>query len=168
EKLKGLKECIKGWNRVTYGRVDSKIDKLVEDIKDLDIRSELMGISEDEVGLRKNLFSEMWHLRISKETVLAQRSRLKWLQEGDNNTRYFHANIKSRGKKNFIRAIRVGEDWLEGPSAIRQAVVAHFKEQFSSAQWLRPNLDGIWFPCLLLLLNGGAMVECLIFNNSHC
>jgi hypothetical protein len=72
EKLKGLKEYIKVWNRMTYGQVDSKIAKLVVDINDLDIRSEGAGLLAEDVELRKNLFAQMWHLKISKASVLAQ------------------------------------------------------------------------------------------------
>ncbi|MCH87170.1 LINE-1 reverse transcriptase like, partial [Trifolium medium] len=149
EKLKGLKTHLREWNRETYGMVDSKIAKLISDINSLDIRSEVTGLLEGEVALRKNLFSDMWHLRFSKASVLAQRARLRWLREGDANSRYFHATINSRGKKNFIRALRVGEEWMESPVAIRQATVNFFKLHFASVQWSRPNLNGISFPAVL-------------------
>jgi hypothetical protein len=145
EKLKGLKEHIKVWNRMTYGQVDSKIAKLVVDINDLDIRGEGAGLLAEDVELRKNLFAQMWHLKISKASVLAQRSRSKWLKEGDKNSRYFHACINSRGKKNFIRALRVGDEWLETPSLIRNATVEYFTNHFAADHWARPKLDGIEF-----------------------
>ncbi|MCI27851.1 transposon TX1 putative protein, partial [Trifolium medium] len=74
---------------------------------------------------------------------------MRWLQEGDENSRYFHACINSRSKKNFIRALRVGEDWCETPSSIRNAIVEYFKQHFASAHWPRPNLNGIAFPSLM-------------------
>jgi hypothetical protein len=36
EKLKGLKMGIKEWHKIEYGEVKEKIQKLVEDIVDLD------------------------------------------------------------------------------------------------------------------------------------
>jgi hypothetical protein len=149
EKLKGLKVCIKEWNSKTYAMIDHKIATLIQGITTLDIRSEdSVGLSDEDVLLRKNLFSEMWHLRTSKASVLAQRARLKWLREGDANTRFFHASIKAKGKRNFIRALRVGDNWLESPVEIRYATVEYFKRMCSSSYWTRPNLDGIWFPTL--------------------
>jgi hypothetical protein len=47
---------------VEYGSIDSKILSLVEDIKDMDVRGELMGLSEREVENRKNFFETLWHL----------------------------------------------------------------------------------------------------------
>ncbi|KAK2407515.1 hypothetical protein QL285_043126 [Trifolium repens] len=148
EKLKGLKAHLRIWNIETYGMIDSKIAKLVQDINELDIRSEQAALSVGEVELRKNLFSQMWHCKLSKVSVLAQRSRMWWLREGDTNSRYFHTCINSRGKKNFIKALRVGDDWCESPTSIRSAVVTFFQQHFASDQWCRPRLDGIEFPSL--------------------
>jgi hypothetical protein len=140
EKLKGLKEHIKGWNKDTYGQVDSKIASLVIDINDLDIRSEVTGLSVGDVERRKSLFAQMWHLKISKASILAQRSRSRWLKDGDENSRYFHACINSRGKKNFIRALRVGDEWFESPPLIRKATVDYFTLHFAADRWNRPKL----------------------------
>jgi hypothetical protein len=148
EKLRGLKEHIKVWNKATYGQVDSKIAKLIGDINELDVRSEGAGLIASDVELRKTLFAQMWHLKISKASVLAQRSRSRWLKEGDENSCFFYVCINSRGKKNFIRALRVGNDWLETPSLIRRATVDYFANHFSAESWNRPKLDGIVFPIL--------------------
>jgi hypothetical protein len=115
EKLKGLKTHLRGWNKATYGQLDFKINEIVEDIKELDMRSELVGLSANEVIMRKKLFGDMWHYKISKESPLMQRSRQTWLREGDSNTKFFHTVIKSRGKRNHISALLVGDTWLDSP-----------------------------------------------------
>jgi hypothetical protein len=148
EKLKGLKSILRVWNKENYGQMDSKMNNLIEDIKRLDLKSESLGISEEEVLLRKRKFSEMWQLRRCKESTIRQQSRQTWLREGDSNSRFFHASVKSRGKRNLISALQVGETWLESPADIRQATVDNFKLKFSTVSWLRPKLDGVSFPSL--------------------
>ncbi|MCI08477.1 transposon TX1 putative protein, partial [Trifolium medium] len=106
EKLKGLKATIKTWHRYTYGVLDDKILKLISEINVLDIKGELTGLSEDEMGSRKQLFSEMWHLKRSKESSIVQRSRARWLKESDANSSFFHACVKSRRNLNSILALQ--------------------------------------------------------------
>jgi hypothetical protein len=115
---------------VEYGSIDSKILSLVEDIKDIDVRGELMGLSEREVENRKNFFETLWHLLKSKELLIMPRSRALWLKDGDANTSYFHNCVKQRGSSNAIRALLVDGDWVKSPLLIRQATVNLFSSHF--------------------------------------
>jgi hypothetical protein len=53
EKLKGLKEFLKGWNKEVYGELDTKILMLVENIKLKDLLWEERGLSAADVEVRK-------------------------------------------------------------------------------------------------------------------
>ncbi|WJX91755.1 hypothetical protein P8452_73482 [Trifolium repens] len=157
DKLKALKVKLKEWNKDIYGAVDTKILILVEEIKVLDLRGEEGNLSNADVSLRKNQFSELWHLLKSKEATMVQRSRSRWLREGDANSNYFHSLMNSRGKRNAIRALELENGWTEEPLLIRQEVVRFFKNQFQPTQWCRPQLDGIQFPCLSAAENEGLI-----------
>jgi hypothetical protein len=150
EKLKGLKAKIKVWNKEVYGGVDLKISQLIEDIGELDVRGELEVLTEGEVSHRKHLFGVLWQLLRSKESLLSQRARVKWLREGDANSAYFHACLKARGSRNFINALRVDGRWVESPSEVRREVVSYFTSQFHSSFWLRPRLYDISFPSITI------------------
>ena len=104
-KLKGLRATLKEWNRCEYGDVDGRLVKLKEDIEGLDKRSEGVFLSVEEVAYRKRLFEDFWRLAKSKESLVAQRSRAKWLKEGDTNSKYFHRCVKSRTSRNSIKAL---------------------------------------------------------------
>jgi exonuclease III len=145
EKLKGLKETLKVWNKEVYGEIDTKISFLVEEIKEKDLRGEVGSLSAEEVVLRRKHFFDLWHLLKSKELSAVQRSRSRWLKEGDANSRYFHSVMNSRGKRNRIMALEVGGEWSEDPLIIRQEAVSFFKNQFQNPQWQRPQLDGVPF-----------------------
>jgi hypothetical protein len=126
EKLKGLKPVIRNWDREVYGGMDAKIENLISEISVLDLQAELVGLSEGEVIRRKSLFSEMWHLKISKASLTAQRSRSRWLKEGDTNSRYFHACIKSRAKQNSIIALRTEGGGLRRPLILDKLLCRFF------------------------------------------
>jgi hypothetical protein len=60
DRLKGLKNVIKGWNAEVYGRPTERKKCLVDQILALDLKSELTGLSGEEVVVRRRLFDELW------------------------------------------------------------------------------------------------------------
>jgi hypothetical protein len=149
EKLKSIKIRLKEWSKEEFGGMEARITSLIEDIQELDVKSELVGLIDGVVDLRKSKFIDLWNLLKSKEAILFQRSRSKWLREGDANTKYFHGCVKARAKRNAIVALKLGEEWLESPPLIRAAVEEFFANHFSSPDVVRPRLDGVNFPSLV-------------------
>jgi hypothetical protein len=81
-RLKGMKGVIKEWSKEVYGKPETLKTTLVTQIKNLDLKSESVGLSVDEVSLRKRLFEELWVLLKSIDASIFQRARSKWLSEG--------------------------------------------------------------------------------------
>jgi hypothetical protein len=126
EKLKALKGRIKEWHKEEYGDMDARVDKLVEDIHELDVRGELVGLNGEEIHRRKTMFSDLWTLLRAKDANMMQRARSSWLKHGDANSKYFHKCVKLRHSRNSIKALKVGEDWVQFPTEVRRVVVDFF------------------------------------------
>ncbi|WJX32289.1 hypothetical protein P8452_20632 [Trifolium repens] len=148
ERLKGLKGVIKEWSKEVYEKPNVMKKRLVEEIKGLDLKSESVGLSIDEVAFRKRLFEDLWVVLKSIDASTFQRSRSRWLREGDSNSKYFHACVKARRRANTISALYTPSGWVEGTGNVRNATVSFFKSHFSTEDWVRPNLDGVEFPVL--------------------
>ncbi|MCH86627.1 LINE-1 reverse transcriptase like, partial [Trifolium medium] len=148
EKLKALKKFLRDWHKLEYGGSGARIEELVVEIRDLDMRGEEEGLSTQEVVSRKEKFRDLWKLLKNKEALMFQRSRSKWLKEGDANTKFFHGSVKSRSKTNLISALRSGDVWLDSPTLIKAAVSSYFVNHVSSTPRVRPKLDGVVFPSL--------------------
>jgi hypothetical protein len=110
-RLKGLKEVIKGWNAEVYGRPIEQKKSLVDQILALDLKSELTGLSGEEVVVRRSLFDELCGVLKSIDATIFQRSRSKWLKEGDTNNKHFHSCVKARGRVNKISTLRRMVGW---------------------------------------------------------
>jgi hypothetical protein len=148
EKPKSLKFRLKEWSKEEFGGLEARIICLIDDIHDLDTRCDLVGLSDSKVNLRKLKFSDLWKLLRYKEALLFQRSRSKWIREGDANTRYFHGCVNARAKRNAIVALKFGDEWLDSPPLVRTAVENFFANHFSAPDLVRPRLDGVVFPML--------------------
>lgn len=142
--MKTLKEKLKGWNKEVFGIVDLKIDKTVEEINALDNAVAIGG--QIDVAARKLLNAQFWNQLHTKESLLSQKSRSKWILEGDANTRYFHLSIQARRRRNQPVALKVRDEWIERVDGVKVELKRHFEQLFSEADPNRPTLDGIHFP----------------------
>ncbi|XP_070664438.1 uncharacterized protein [Malus domestica] len=83
-----------------------------------------------EIKEKSKLIDTMW---AQEESFWHQRSRVKWLWEGDANTKFFHQSTLQRRGRNMILKLKDGEDsWVENPTQIRKLVDNHFLNVFKS------------------------------------
>lgn len=61
-----------------------------------------------------------------ERTIARQRSRIKWLQEGDANTRFFHLHANHRRRVNYIASLKVAGSWVSTQKDIEEAFHNHF------------------------------------------
>ncbi|CAL5208786.1 unnamed protein product [Lathyrus oleraceus] len=145
DKLKSLKVVMRSWNKEIFGKIDSQIDSQKEEVNKVGSLVDLSTLSAEEIDSRYIVVSSMLSLLRIKCSQLFQKSRSKWLKEGDTNSSYFHSSIKSRSLRNTILELKFGEDWIEGVSEIRQEVVNHFTRIFKEPNFERHRPDGIVF-----------------------
>ncbi|KAG5630025.1 hypothetical protein H5410_001742 [Solanum commersonii] len=73
--------------------------------------------------------------------MLKQKTQLHWFQEGDANTKYFHALVRGRRRRLFIHQIHnENEECIQGEDNIAHAARAHF-QGFFIGQEERVNED---------------------------
>ncbi|XP_019435061.1 PREDICTED: uncharacterized protein LOC109341583 [Lupinus angustifolius] len=148
EKLKALKLKIKVWNREVFGSLDKKLDDSVLEFGKLDLLGERIQLSSNQINNRNPLLADWWNSANMKENLLFQKSRSRWIQEGDANSSYFHACINGRRRRNQILGISIAGEWLDEENDFALRITKHFQDQFSCDDQCLPTLDGIEFKCL--------------------
>jgi hypothetical protein len=130
-----------------FGILDLNIDKTVKELNDIE---GLLG--EDDVDLeitrREGLNKDFWSQLHFKESLLKQKSRMRWVKEGDSNSRYFHESIKSRRRRNQLVALKNGDNWVQGVEEVKEFVKTFFESNFKESWECRPNLNGLQFQTL--------------------
>ena len=102
KKLKRCKKFLKTWSRDHFGNVVQKIKRTKELLWKAEEEATRSG-NPDEM---ERLKSELRCLYDKEEKMWQQRSRLQWLQNGDQNTRFFHGTATQRKRRNFIKGLR--------------------------------------------------------------
>ncbi|GKV33735.1 hypothetical protein SLEP1_g42199 [Rubroshorea leprosula] len=158
EKIKNLKGDLKRWNSEIYGNIEKNIESAIEEIYKLDKRGETNGLTKTEIGLRNECFHRLWEWNKDRDCLLHQKSRQKWLKEGDANSKYFHGCVIKRRKQNGIDGMTINGLWIEDAIMVKKLseeeksmlVAAFFEEEIKDVVWScngnkSPRLDGLNF-----------------------
>ena len=97
-KIRHLRRFLKGWAKNQSGKYKKEKERLLKLIDDLDVKAETIPLSVSERDTLRDANYRLCCLRRDEETKWAQRANVKHIQEGGNNTKYFHliANGKHR------------------------------------------------------------------------
>ncbi|KAJ9535485.1 hypothetical protein OSB04_un001384 [Centaurea solstitialis] len=146
-RLKKLKSPLRRL-RSSYGDLSKQVATLKVELDEIQ-----MACDRDPANL--NLMEDLAHFQlayqqacIDEEKYFAQRAKVRWLNEGDSNTRFFHNAVKERRGRNFIRSVSD----IHGNFTKEDVFVAHFHSVLGTTDALvQPELDSILFHTKLTL-----------------
>lgn len=98
------------------------------------------SINWQEVKELQKIIDDLWK---QEEAYWSQRARLKWLEGGDRNSKFFHATTIQRRARNRIQRVKNGSgEWVEGKEEVFEVVLEHFTEVYNSDN---PSLEDHYF-----------------------
>ena len=112
QKLKFIKNHIRQWSLQNGGITATKIQNLKKDLNALEAGVNGSNISQAEMELKKSLQEQLWTAAIAYESMMRQKSRVKWIREGDTNSAYFHRLINHRRRVNAFQGLFMESLWL--------------------------------------------------------
>ncbi|XP_073360681.1 uncharacterized protein [Aegilops tauschii subsp. strangulata] len=98
-------------------------------------------LTELERWLRNTLKLALLALASLQHTIDRQRSRFRWLKEGDANTKFFHAFANGRRVKNFIPLIKHGDEVITNPDRMEQVFSETYQAIIGTAHARQFTLD---------------------------
>nr|GEW46000.1 RNA-directed DNA polymerase, eukaryota [Tanacetum cinerariifolium] len=98
----------------------------------------------------------MYKLKYTKEKIrgwlstymLNSRAKIKWVVEGDENTKFFHGMLNKKRNQRSIRDIMVNGTWIDDPMKVKYEFLDHFRNRFDKPPENRARID-ICFPNVL-------------------
>ena len=99
-------------------------------IDELDIKAETSPLSTAEREAKKNADDFIARLRRDEEAKWAQRAKVKHVQQGEDNTRYFHLIANGKHRKKGIFQLEQDEGTIVGESNLRTFISEYYKRLF--------------------------------------
>ncbi|XP_039135703.1 uncharacterized protein LOC120273121 [Dioscorea cayenensis subsp. rotundata] len=139
--LAWLRDQLRRWSKESFGSI--KLRKLVtlHDLEMIDVIKESSCLNPEEIIQECGLMESLAEIRRQAEVYWKQRSRLQWLKEGAEITRYFHSVPNGRKNINFIPSIYAGTGSVSDVRDIGRIFEQSFRGLFGQRRNFRFKVD---------------------------
>jgi hypothetical protein len=111
--------------------VEARNKAWVEELKVLDRLEEDRGLSEEEKERRRALATDLEVSLLQEEISWRQKSRVRWLKEGDKCTKFFHQVANANRRKNYIESLVVNGSPTSDTTIISDHIVGYYESLFA-------------------------------------
>ncbi|XP_027174232.1 uncharacterized protein LOC113773826 [Coffea eugenioides] len=131
-KLSRLKADIKEWSKHGFGNIFVNARKAEETVLAAERWVE-DDDSSDALETLQRATSEWHRWLLMEESFWKQKARMRWLDQGDKNTKFFHSIVKQRRAQSMIHRVKDGEgNWITSAEDIGREAVRYFFELFAA------------------------------------
>jgi hypothetical protein len=134
KKIHHLRHFLRGWAKNISGKYKKEKQRLLSIIDDLDIKAESIPLSLVEREELKKANDNLNKLRRDEETKWAQRAKVKNIQEGGNNTKYFHLIANGKHRKKKIFQLEQEEGTIVGDENLKVFIMEYYKKLFGAPE----------------------------------
>jgi hypothetical protein len=123
------------WSSENFGLVEKELKELRKKLERLQLAYNPNDLSEIDTIQKR-----MDELLIREELMWLQRSRVKWLREGDKNTSFFHRKASNRARKNKIKKLKLEDGtFTENNEDMKGVAIDFFKNLYEKDSQVDPR-----------------------------
>ncbi|GJV79741.1 RNA-directed DNA polymerase, eukaryota [Tanacetum coccineum] len=104
--------------------------------------------TEDLVNNRSVLLKDLQDINSRMSLDMAQKAKISWSIEGDENSKYFHGILNKKRSQLSIRGVLMDGNWIDGPANVKAEFFNHFSSRFSKSSDSFIHLSSQMFNCL--------------------
>nr|GEW49051.1 RNA-directed DNA polymerase, eukaryota, reverse transcriptase zinc-binding domain protein [Tanacetum cinerariifolium] len=156
-KLKHLKQHIRVCIKAYKVRTNSQKKDIKDELTFIDLCIDQRDMHADLLFKRKVLMKSLQEIEHLATLEIAQKSKVKWSIEGDENTKYFHGILNKKRIQSAIRGVLTNVVWIDDLVAVKNAFLLHFKDRFSTPSFPRGSNSS--FIALIPKMQDAKMVK---------
>jgi mannosylglycoprotein endo-beta-mannosidase len=111
-----------------------KKERLILLIDELDLKAETIPLNDAERAAKKKADADLAKLRRDEESKWAQHAKVKHIQEGGNNTKYFHLIANGKHRKKKIFQLEQDEGTIVGQENLKVFITEYYKRLFGAPE----------------------------------
>nr|GEU33284.1 hypothetical protein [Tanacetum cinerariifolium] len=106
------------------------VNELKTNLSDIDTILDQVGISDDILLARTEYMNLLLDTKAAVGRDYIQKAKIKWVVEGDENSKNFHGIVNRKRASLAVKGIMVDGDWVDDPSRVKNEFRDHFNSRF--------------------------------------
>nr|GEW03519.1 RNA-directed DNA polymerase, eukaryota [Tanacetum cinerariifolium] len=133
--------CLEGNARLHKESLNSRKSILKAELADLDGVIDKGEGSDADGHQRREVVRLIQEVEKVDAMKVAQKAKIKWSIEGDENSKYYHGVLNKKRGRLTIRGVLVDGMWMESPHLVKHEFFEHFKNRFEKPDKSRILLE---------------------------
>ncbi|GJT75046.1 RNA-directed DNA polymerase, eukaryota, partial [Tanacetum coccineum] len=97
--------------------------------------------SNEVVHKRTEILNKIHQVNNIQASEIAQKAKIKWAIEGDENVKFFHGMLNKKRNQSNIQGIMVNGTWVDDPVQVKREFFDHFQGRFDKPSVNRVCID---------------------------
>nr|GEW37930.1 zinc finger, CCHC-type [Tanacetum cinerariifolium] len=140
-KLKYLKAKIREWNKNNMLSAKNVKAKHKEELEALEAIIDKGDGNVEVVNKRMEVVNTLQKIDKLHSSEMAQKAKVKWSIEGDENSSFFHGMLNKKRSLLNIRGIMVDGIWIKSPNRVKRNFFHHFGSRFDKPDAGRAHIE---------------------------
>ncbi|KAJ9674188.1 hypothetical protein PVL29_023628 [Vitis rotundifolia] len=143
-RLQFVKANLKEWNKVSFGELNERKKSILKDLANFDAIEQAGGLTPDLLVQRALRKGELEELVLREEIHWRQKARVKWVKEGDCNSKFFHKVANGRRNRKFIKMLENERGLvLNNAESITEEILLYFEKLYASPTGESWSIEGL-------------------------
>ena len=109
KKLSNVNCMIKVWNKMDFSHISQDKEEISNKLSSIRDIIQQDGYNDQNKNIEMSILTDLHNIISREENFQKQRSRINWLKEGDQNTKFYHLYTLNHRANNRISGIKKGQ-----------------------------------------------------------
>ncbi|XP_058769166.1 uncharacterized protein LOC131643032 [Vicia villosa] len=129
--LQNIRQGFKKWKFHTFQQILRQKSYIMKRLEGIQTTIQTSRTHKGIRRLEKHLQEKLRDILKEEELMWFQRSRAKWLVDGDRNTKYYHIKTVQRRRNKIVTVKDANGNWIEDDKQVQKLFLDHYKELFA-------------------------------------